>query len=317
MAVYTHVDEKAAESFLKEYEIGDLISLTGVEQGVENTNYIIDTTKGRYVLTLFEKRVAANDLPFFMAAMAHMSANAIPAPAPVVNKKDAVVGRLRGRPAAITTFLSGQQHMEPAPDECRMMGETSARLHLVSRNFSMTRKNTLSLEGWRALAAKTVARADECASGLSNIIQGEIDFQTRMRPTKLETGLVHADLFPDNVFFEGGHISGVIDFYFACTDAFAYDLAITLNAWAHSRAGWSEESARALIAGYQNVRRITEAEKSALPVFLRGAALRILLTRLYDFLNRVDGAVVAIKDPLEYRDLLLIHRDGGSRDLFG
>ena len=171
MAVYTHVDEKAAESFLKEYEIGDLISLTGVEQGVENTNYIIDTTKGRYVLTLFEKRVAANDLPFFMAAMAHMSANAIPAPAPVVNKKDAVVGRLRGRPAAITTFLSGQQHMEPAPDECRMMGETSARLHLVSRNFSMTRKNTLSLEGWRALAAKTVARADECASGLSNIIR--------------------------------------------------------------------------------------------------------------------------------------------------
>ena len=138
-----------------------------------------------------------------------------------------------------------------------------------------------------------------------------------MRPTKLETGLVHADLFPDNVFFEGGHISGVIDFYFACTDAYAYDLAITLNAWAHSRAGWSEENVRALIGGYQNVRRITEAEKSALPVFLRAAALRILLTRLYDFLNRVDGAVVAIKDPLEYRDLLLIHRDGGSRDLIG
>lgn len=317
MAVYTHVSRDDLEAFLGAYDLGALLRHAGVEQGVENTNYIVDTARGRFVLTLFEQRTAEADLPFFAAAMAHVAAHGAPAPAPVADRSGRVFGRLCGRPAALFTFLEGRQRMAPSVDDCRMMGALNARLHLAAGGFSPVRENALTLPGWRALADTCRTRADEVAPGLAALIDDELQFLGARWPATAPKGLVHADLFPDNVFFDDGGVSGVIDFYFACTDLFVYDLALTLNAWAAAGSPFDDARAAALLKGYEAVRRLSLEEKSALPVCLRGASLRILLTRLHDFLHRVDGALVKVKDPLEYRALLLHHRRGGLAKLFG
>lgn len=317
MAVYTPVARAELEGFLSAYDLGALSAFEGVAQGVENTNYIVTTARGRVVLTLFEKRVAPDDLPFFAAAMAHVAARGLPVPSPVADKAGRIFASLKERPAAIFTFLEGRQRLAPCVAECRAMGAVTARLHRAAAGFAPTRANVLSLSGWRALAAACGPRADEAAPGLSGIIREELAFLEAGWPKDLPAGLIHADLFPDNVFFDGGAVSGVIDFYFACTDFFAYDLALALNAWAAPGGPWNDEAARTFIEAYQSTRPLSAAERAALPVCLRGASLRILLTRLYDWLHRVDGAVVAVKDPLEYRDLLLFHRAGGSANLIG
>ncbi|MFN3959329.1 MAG: homoserine kinase [Parvularculaceae bacterium] len=317
MAVYTHVSREALGTFLTAYDLGALRDFAGVEQGVENTNYIVRTEQGKVVLTLFEKRTAEADLPFFAGAMAHMAARGVPAPSPVADRTGAVFSRLCGRPAALFTFLEGLQRMAPSVADCRQMGELNARLHLAATGFAPVRANALSLPGWRVLAEKCRARADEAAPGLGSLIDEELAFLAAHWPSALPQGLIHADLFPDNVFFAGDRISGVIDFYFACTDFFIYDLSLTLNAWAAAGAPFDPGRARALIEGYDCVRPLSAAEKAALPVCLRGASLRILLTRLHDFIHRVEGAIVRVKDPLEYRDLLLFHRGGGAANLFG
>ncbi|MFZ5618580.1 MAG: homoserine kinase [Pseudomonadota bacterium] len=316
MAVYTHVGEDDLRRLLDDFDIGELISFAGVEQGVENTNYFLTTTGGRFILTLFEKRVAEKDLPFFMAAMAHLARGA-PAPKPAPDRKGAIFKTVCGRPAVIISFLEGRQRMTPSPDECRSVGDLNARLHLAADGFALRRDNNLSLEGWKALAGGCAAGADSCAPGLGDLIADEISFLSAAWPKDLPFGLVHADLFPDNVFFHDGRISGVIDFYFACTDYFAYDLSITTNAWASRGGRWSEPHAKALIEGYDSVRPLSPSERAAMPTLLRGASIRILLTRLHDWLHQVDGALVAVKDPLEYRDLLEFHRNGGSKALFG
>ncbi len=318
MAVYTHVNRPELDAFLAAYDLGAVIAFEEIEQGVENTNYALTTTRGRFILTLFEKRASESDLPFFAAAMAHCSDHGIPAPAPVANRAGSLFGRLCLRPAAVFTFLEGRQRMAPSPKDCALMGMCAARLHLASRGFALTRPNALSIEAWRTLASRCGPRADEAAPRLAALISDELAFLETSWPLGLPSGLIHADLFPDNVFFDGDALSGVIDFYFACTDAFAYDLAITLNAWAGSASGgFSTPNARALLAGYQSVRALTADECRALPILLRGASLRILLTRLFDFLNRIDGAMVAVKDPLAYRDLLLFHRSAPATTYFG
>ncbi len=317
MAVYTAVRQPDLEDFLKAYDIGPALSFTGVEQGVENTNYILTTPQGRFVLTLFERRTSAADLPFFAAAITHCAARGIPAPAPVADSKGRLFATLRARPAALFTFLEGHQRMAPSVEDCRMTGALAARLHLAATGFMQTRPNGLSLDGWRALADKCRPRADELSPGLGALIDDELGFLGRNWPHGLPSGLIHADLFPDNVFFDGGEISGVIDFYFACTDLFVYDLALTLNAWAGASGPWDLPKAAALLEGYQTHRALGAVEKGALRICLRGASLRILLTRLHDLLHRIDGALVKVKDPLEYRDLLLFHRNGGSAGLIG
>jgi homoserine kinase type II len=317
MAVYTPVNRAELEAFLSAYRLGALSAFDGVEQGVENTNYIVTTTQGKFVLTLFENRVAEADLPFFAAAMAHVTARGVPAPEPVKRGDGRLFAALKERPAALFTFLDGHQRMTPSIDDCRAIGALSARLHQAAQGFALARANALSLDGWRTLAAHCRSRADEAASGLSDLIDSELDYLQSNWPETAPAGLVHADLFPDNVFFQGDAVSGVIDFYFACTDLFVYDLALTLNAWAAPGTPWNAAAARALLDSYQSVRRLSAEEKAALPVCLRGASLRILLTRLHDWLHRVDGAVVTVKDPLEYRDLLLFHRAGAAPGLFG
>lgn len=317
MAVYTHVSREALGTFLTAYDLGALRDFSGVEQGVENTNYIVGTEHAKVVLTLFEKRTAEADLPFFAGAMAHMAARGVPAPSPVADRTGAVFSRLCGRPAALFTFLEGRQRMAPSVADCRQMGTLNARLHLAAEGFAPVRANALSLPGWRVLADRCRARADEVSAGLARLIDEELAYLGAHWPSSIPQGLIHADLFPDNVFFADDRISGVIDFYFACTDFFIYDLSLTLNAWAAAGAPFDPMRARALIEGYETVRPLSADEKAALPVCLRGASLRILLTRLHDFLHRVEGAIVRVKDPLEYRNLLLFHRGGGAAVLFG
>jgi homoserine kinase type II len=304
MAVYTHVSEREMRELGDRYRLGALVGFAGVEQGVENTNYILTTEKGRFVLTLFERRVEPGDLPFFMAAMAHMTDRGVPAPTPLADRSGKVIASVAGRPAAITSFLAGAQRMAPSAADARAMGAMTARLHHASAGFGLFRANALGPKDWRRIATAIGADADRCSAGFADFIAAEIAFIQQGWPSALPRGLVHADLFPDNVFFIADNVSGVIDFYFSCTDYFAYDLAIALNAWCWREGEWLDANARSFLAGYNAVRRLSAEECAALPTLMRGAALRILLTRLFDFLNQVKGAVVKVKDPLEYRALL-------------
>ena len=308
MAVYTHVSREELATFLDAYSLGDLLDYEGVTQGIENTNYFVFTSTGRYVLTLFEQRVAREDLPFFIDYMAHLSSRGLDAPRPIADRNGDVLRTLCDRPAIIISFLDGAGPESFGPEECRKVGALTAWMHVNAEDFAGYRKNALDLEGWRTLADKCRERADELADGVAALIDNELDFLSRQWPDNLPTAVVHADLFPDNIFFLGAELSGVIDFYFACTEAMAYDLAITLSAWAGEN-GWSQANALAMLEGYQSIRPLSDAERRALPILLRGAALRFLLTRLHDWLHQVESAQVAVKDPTPYRDLLLFHRN--------
>lgn len=316
MAVYTHVDRETLEALLERYAIGALISHEGVREGVENTNYFLTTAQGRFFLTLFEKRVEEVDLPYFLGLMSHVAAKGVAAPAPVADRSGGVLQRVAGRPAVIITFLDGKARMSPSPADCRAAGATLARLHLAAADFAGARANALGPDGWRTLAARCGADADRCAKGLAAFIAGERAHIDADWPKELPRGQIHADLFPDNVFFSGEDVSGVIDFYFACTDYLAYDLAVTLNSWCFPQHRWDRASATAMIEGYEAIRPLAQAEKAALPLLMRGAALRFLLTRLYDWLNQDPNALVTVKDPLEYRDLLQFLRDAAPESLY-
>lgn len=308
MAVYTHVGRDDLERFLSLYDAGGLVSYQGIEQGVENSNYVVTTTGGAFVLTLFERRVDPADLPYFLGFMAHVARRGAPAPAPIADRDGAFLQSLCGRPAVLVSFLQGASRLAPSPSDCAAAGALAARLHQSADGFDRRRPNALGLPGWEKLAGATRDRAEESAAGLSALIDGEIDAQRRARLDALPRGPIHADLFPDNLLFTGPNVSGVIDFYFACDDFFAYDLAIAINAFAGVGGVFDRDRAAALVDGYQRLRRLSPAEKAAMPTLLRGAALRFLLTRLYDSQHRVPGAVVRVKDPLEYRDLLEAHR---------
>ena len=309
MAVYTDVTADDLTDFLSRYQIGELRSYKGIAEGVENSNFLLHTSAGNFILTLYEKRVAANDLPFFLGLMEHLAARGITCPQPVKNRQGGVLGKLAGRPAAIVTFLYGLWIRRPNPGHCAAVGEALARLHLAGKDFPNKRANALSIESWRALYAQAKERGDSVRPGLCAEIAKELDALDKSWPRDLPDGVIHADLFPDNVFFLGDRLSGLIDFYFACTDTLAYDVAVCLNAWCfepdHS---YNVTKGRALLRSYANVRALSAAERAALPMLARGAAMRFLLTRLVDWLAVPDGALVKPKDPLEYFRKLRFHQ---------
>ena len=309
MAVYTDVTADDLTDFLSRYQIGELRSYKGIAEGVENSNFLLHTSAGNFILTLYEKRVAANDLPFFLGLMEHLAARGITCPQPVKNRQGGVLGKLAGRPAAIVTFLDGLWIRRPNPGHCAAVGEALARLHLAGKDFPYKRANALSIESWRALYAQAKERGDSVRPGLCAEIAKELDALDKSWPRDLPDGVIHADLFPDNVFFLGDRLSGLIDFYFACTDTLAYDVAVCLNAWCfepdHS---YNVTKGRALLRSYANVRALSAAERAALPMLARGAAMRFLLTRLVDWLAVPDGALVKPKDPLEYFRKLRFHQ---------
>ena len=308
MAVYTDISEDDLAAFLTEYNVGTLVSCKGIAEGVENSNFLLTTTDGPFILTLYEKRVDPTDLPFFLGLMQHLSANGLSCPLPLLRKDGGLLGELSGRPAAMVTFLQGVWLRKPEARHCGDVGVALAKMHVASDGFRLNRRNALSVSGWHTLWDKSKNRAGEVATGLGNEIADQLqDLETHW-PKGLPAGVIHADLFPDNVFFLDDSLSGLIDFYFACNDFYAYDVAICLNAWCFEKDGaYNITKGSALLAGYQSVRPLSADELAALPLLSRGSALRFFLTRLYDWLMTQAGAMVTKKDPREYLKKLRFH----------
>ncbi len=311
MAVYTQVADDELEAFLCAYDIGTLASYKGIAEGVENSNYFLQTDQDSFILTLYEKRVDLADLPFFLALMDHLAAVGIACPTPIHGKDGEALRTLAGRPAAIISFLQGISPRRVDVRHCAPLGEALADMHLATDDFTMTRTNTLSLPDWRLLFDHCSPRAHEVENGLANEIERELEFleENWLGEEALPRGVIHADLFPDNVFFLGDDISGLIDFYFACSDFLAYDLAICINAWCFEKDGsFNVTKARHMLNSYRKVRPFSQEELEAIPILLRGSALRFLLTRMHDWLHHPEGALVIPHDPLEYYRKLRFHQ---------
>jgi homoserine kinase type II len=309
MAVYTEVSDDELVRFIAGYGLGSLLSFKGIAEGVENTNYLVHTTDGTFILTLYEKRVEISDLPFFLGLMEHLSARGVTCPLPVRDKSGNVLGSLAGRRAALITFLEGVWPKRPKVEHCFALGKALAQMHLAGNGFSLRRANALGLSGWRPLFDKFSGRTEEICGGLGDLIANELRFLEQKWPMDLPQGVIHADLFPDNVFFVDDKLSGIIDFYFACNDALAYDIAVCLNAWCFDASSAFEPAkGGALLKGYDSIRPLNDRERDAMPILARGAAMRFLLTRSYDWLNTPKDALVARKDPADYVRRLAFHQ---------
>lgn len=315
MAVYTEVSDDEMRDFIAEYDIGDVVSYTGIAEGVENSNFLVHTDTGPYILTIYEKRVNPAELPFFIDLMEHLASRGLACPTPLHGRDGKVLRQLCGRPAAMVTFLRGMSAKRLTTGHCAALGGALAEMHAKGADFAATRANNLSVAGWRPLFEQCRSGADAVKTGLEDFIAERLDFLEAHWPKTLPSGLIHADLFPDNVFFRTDKqtgeekVSGLIDFYFACTDALAYDVAICLNAWCFEADGaFNATKARALLHNYRKVRPMTADEMDSLPILAQGAAMRFLLTRLYDWINTPPGALVKRKDPLEYYRKLRFHQ---------
>jgi homoserine kinase type II len=309
MAVYTEVSDAELATFLADYALGQALSFKGIAEGVENSNFLLETDTGRFILTLYERRVRPQDLPYFLGLMEWLAARGYPCARPMEDRSGVALKVLVGRPAAIVTFLSGLSARRPTTAHCVEAGEGLAWLHEAALGFAGRRENDLGQDAWARMAPALRDRAEALKPGLADVIAGDIEFLDRAWPSSLPTGVVHADWFPDNVFFHAGHFAGAIDFYFAADDLLAYDLAVALNAWCFEADGsFNITAARALVRGYERRRPLQPEEKAALPVLARGAAMRFFLTRLADWGDARDGALVRPKDPLEYERKLAVHR---------
>ncbi len=314
MAVYTALSGADLDALLAQYDLGALASCEGVAEGVENTNYRLATARGRFILTIFEKRTRETDLPFFIAVMERLAARGFPAPQPIATRAGGYLARVKDKPCAIVTFLDGAWPRAPGVAHCAAIGAALARMHVALDGLGVTRANALSVDGWEALIQPRLDQAEALRPGLAALIARDMADVRAAWPADLPRGAIHADLFPDNALFVGERLSGVIDFYFACTDFLAYDLAVCLNAWCFER-GYDRARGAAMIAAYERGRPLSDAERAALPPLARGAALRFFATRLADWSATPAGAQVTPKDPLEYADKLGFHREArGAAD---
>ena len=309
MAVYTEVNDDELSAFLTQYDLGQLLSYKGIAEGVENSNFLLQTDQGNFILTLYEKRTKKEDLPFFLDLMDHLAASDFACPTPVHGRDGKALKTLAGRPAAIVSFLNGVWPRRIQPYHTAALGKAMAQMHLASEAFTQPRSNDLGLAQWRPLFNQISANVDDISKGLGDEIMTELDALEANWPEGLPHGIIHADLFPDNVFFLGKDFSGFIDFYFSCTDSYAYDLAICLNAWCFEKDNsFNITKARHMFQGYQKLRPLVASELAALTWLARGAAMRFLLTRLYDWINHPEGAMVTAKDPKEYLSKLRFHQ---------
>ena len=318
MAVYTEVADDELQAFIAEYDIGGVLACKGIAEGVENTNYLLHTDTGIFILTLYEKRVAPAALPFYLDLMTHLADNGILCPTPVEGRDGSALRTLCGRPAAIVTFLEGMWPRRIQVAHCAQVGSTLAKMHLAATSFLQTNSNALSIKQWRPLFISCRERSSEVSGEIADIIEMELSYLEANWPRNLPTGICHADLFPDNVFFIDGQLSGMIDFYFACNDQLAYDVATCLNAWCFERdMSFNITKARHMLSHYRDVRPISSLELEALPLLARGSALRFMLTRLYDWLNPPQSALVQPKNPLEYLAILQFHQSVDSPSAYG
>jgi homoserine kinase type II len=318
MAVYTDITDEELAGLLADFELGQPLSLKGVAEGVENSNFLLETETGRYFLTVYERRVNAADLPFFLELMRWLADHGFPSATPIADKAGALLKKVRGKPCAIVSFLSGLSVRRPSVAHCREAGAGLAALHLAAAGFPGRRENDLGQAAWGAMFSTLKPAAEALKPGLAAQIGADLELLAARWPRGLDEGVIHADFFPDNVFFRQGAFAGAIDFYFACTDALAYDIAIALNAWCFEPDGsFNITAARALVGGYESLRKLSEAERAALPVLAHGAAMRFFLTRLHDWGATPAGALVKPKDPLEYERKLAVHRASPDLVLFG
>ena len=318
MAVYTDITDEELAELLARFDLGTPQAFKGIAEGVENSNFLLETDKGRFFLTIYEKRVRADELPFFLNLLRWLADHGYPSAAPVANRAGELLQTVRGKPAAIVTFLPGLSVRRPTAAHCKEAGAGLARLHLAAAGYQGQRANDLGQAAWAPMFERLGAAADGLKKGLADQIWGDLDRIAARWPTGLPEGIVHADYFPDNVFFQGGQFAGAIDFYFACVDSYAYDIAVALNAWCFEADGsFNITSARALVAGYEAHRPLSDAERDALPVLAHGAAMRFFLTRLADWGATPAGALVKPKDPLEYERKLAVHREAPDLVLFG
>ncbi len=318
MAVYTEVSDDALAALLAEYDLGTAVAFRGIAEGVENSNYQLRTTQGDFILTLYEKRVDPAELPWFLGLMQHLATHGIQCPLPVEGRDGDSLRRLAGRPACITTFLPGVWPRRVRPEHCGPLGAALASLHRAGAGYAPVRENALGPAGWAPLLARCLDRADSVQPGIAAELQTALDRILAAWPAGLPRGHIHADLFPDNVFFLDGKISGLIDFYFAATELLAYDVAVCLNAWCfEADFQFNVTKARAMLRAYTSTRDLLPEERAALPVLCQGAALRFLLTRLYDWVNTPEGAMVTRKDPLEYLRRLRFHLQATDAHAYG
>jgi homoserine kinase type II len=302
MAVYTHVSAEALTAFLRRYDnVGDLVSAKGIAEGVENSNYLVDTTTGRFILTLYERRVDAGDLPFFLDLLDHCAARGLPVPPAIKDREGIAIQQLEGRPACLIRFLNGVSLTRPTPEQAGTAGAALGRLHAAVANFDGRRTNSLGIAEWRPLLTRCGSDLDRIAPGLFERVDKALASVEAAWPHDLPTSVIHADLFPDNVLMLGAEVTGLIDFYFACSDVRAYDVAVMHTSWAFDPLGEPLDGVGpALLDGYADAFGLSDAERAALPVLAKGACIRFLLTRAWDWLNTPADALVTRKDPLAY-----------------
>lgn len=310
MAVYTHVSADALCEFLTSYEMGEVLAFKGIAEGVENSNYFLQTEKGRFILTLYEKRVQEKDVPFFLALITHLCEHGFPCPGLIADRTGQVQGVLEGRPAVLMQFLEGISVHMGSPEHCAQVGNAMARLHLASQGFSPTRANALGMSSWRKLLQVCERKFHAYPHDVRDELHAVMDTLEQNWREDLPRGIIHADLFPDNVLFRADKLEGVIDFYFACNDSLAYDIAVCMNAWCFTPE-WDfvPDNARALLDGYQQARALQRDEIDTLPLLCLGSAMRFALTRLHDWIYHVEGSLVSPKDPMEYLVKLRFHGD--------
>jgi homoserine kinase type II len=318
MAVYTDITDDELAQLLADFDLGEAVSFKGIAEGVSNSNFLLETDAGRFILTVYEQRTNEAELPFFIELMHWLAEHGYPCASPMADRHGVALKRVRGKPCAIVGFLPGLSVRKPSVAHCRQAGEGLARLHLAVRGFPMHRVNDLGQTTWSALFAPLGDAAEALKPGLRAVIEADLAHFAAAWPKGLPEGVIHADFFPDNVFFHGPEFAGAIDFYFACDDALAYDIAIALNAWCFEPDGsFNITAARAMVAGYEAHRPLSDAERAALPVLAHGAAMRFFLTRLQDWRATPAGALVKPHDPLEYERKLAVHRAAPDLVLFG
>ena len=311
MAVYTKLSENNLKDFFSKYNLGKLLNYKGIQEGIENSNYFIKTDTGKFILTIYEKRVEAKDLPFFMGLMKNIFNENFPSPEPIINKNGNYITEIFGKKAAVVSFLEGFSKKNLTPDNCHEVGIYTAKLHMITKNLNIKRTNRLSVNSWRLIYGKIQKDCSKIYPDLTKIIETNLEIIENNWPKNIPCGIIHADLFPDNIFFKGNKLTGIIDFYFSCYDFYALEIAICLNALCfegkNENLSFNVTKAKKFIDGYSSVRKLAEEEKESLKILCQGAAMRFLLTRVFDYLNLTEDALVKIKDPVEYLKRLEFH----------
>jgi len=311
MAVYTKLSENELREFFLKYNLGKLLNYEGIEEGIENTNYFIQTEKGKFILTLYEKRVDEKDLPFFISLMRNLFDKNFPSPEPIINKNGNYISEVLGKKAAVVSFLDGVAKKILNTDDCYQVGISTAKLHLITKNLAGKRENKLSVKSWRKIYHKVKKDCTKIHPNLPIVIEKNLDEIEKNWPKDIPSGIIHADLFPDNIFFKDNKLSGIIDYYFSCHDYYAFEIAICINALCfegkNENLSFNVTKAKKFVDGYSSIRNLSKKEKNSLKVLCKGAAIRFLLTRVFDYLNLTEGAIVTVKDPIEYLKRLQFH----------